>query len=115
MRALTLSPLAVDPDFHKMGIGSELVRKGLARAEQGGWEAIFVLGSPTYYGRFGFSAEAAKGYTAPYFGPPSQAHIFTDSILRVGAIVFPEAFAEDIKAYPALLASLPYAETSRKE
>jgi putative acetyltransferase len=106
MRALTLSPLGVHPDFQRTGIGSSLVRKGLERARQDQWQAVFVLGSPAYYGRFGFNATAAEGYTSPYYGWPFMALIFDNSIPRAGRIDFPDAFAEDIKHYPALLNSL---------
>lgn len=106
MRALTLSPLGVHPDWQKAGIGSTLVRNGLERARQDGWQALFVLGSPAYYGRFGFNAAAAAGYTSPYYGWPFMALIFDNSIPRSGRIDFPDAFAEDIKRYPALLSSL---------
>ena len=106
MRALTLSPLGVHPDFQKAGIGSALVRKGLERARENAWQAIFVLGSPAYYGRFGFESARAAGYTSPYYGWPFMALIFDDSVPRAGRIDFPDAFAEDIKQYPALLASL---------
>jgi putative acetyltransferase len=106
MRALTLSPLAVHPDFQRAGIGSALVRNGLERARQDGWQAVFVLGSPAYYGRFGFDASAAGGYTSPYYGWPFMALIFDDKVPRAGQITFPAAFAEDIKHYPALLKSL---------
>lgn len=67
--ALGLAPLAVLPCFRKRGIGSALVREGVRRARTGNWDAIFVLGEPEYYGRFGFSFEAASGFTSPYAGP----------------------------------------------
>ena len=106
MRALTLSPLGVHPDFQRQGIGSALVRNGLGRACQDRWQAVFLLGSPAYYGRFGFAAAAAEGYAAPYWGWPFMALIFDSSVPRTGRITFPDAFAEDIKQYPALLRSL---------
>jgi putative acetyltransferase len=106
MRALTLSPLGVHPDFQRAGIGSALIRKGLDRARQDQWQAVFVLGSPAYYGRFGFNATAAEDYTSPYYGWPFMALLFDDKVPRTGEIIFPEAFAEDIKHYPALLNSL---------
>ena len=40
----------------------------MARAREGGWAAAFVLGDPAYYGRFGFRADAARGYASPYAG-----------------------------------------------
>jgi putative acetyltransferase len=106
MRALTLSPLGVHPDVQRAGIGSALVRKGLERVRQDQWQAVFLLGSPAYYGRFGFNAAAAAGYASPYYGWPFMALIFDSSIPRTGRIDFPDAFAEDIKQYPALLNSL---------
>ena len=106
MRALTLAPLGVHPDVQRAGIGSALVRKGLERVQHDKWQAVFVLGSPAYYGRFGFNAGDAAGYTAPYWGWPFMALILDDAVPRTGQIDFPDAFAEDIKHYPALLASL---------
>jgi putative acetyltransferase len=106
MRALVLSPLGVLPDFQKAGIGSALVRKAMERARQQDWQAIFLVGSPAYYGRFGFSSAAAEGYTSPYYGWPFMAHIFDRSVPRMGEIGFPATFNDDIKQYPALLASL---------
>ena len=106
MRALTLSPLGVHPDFQRAGIGSALVRAGLDRARLENWQAVFLVGSPVYYGRFGFSAAAAEGYSSPYCGWPFQAHILDASVPRTGQITFPSVFDEDIKQYPALLNSL---------
>jgi putative acetyltransferase len=66
--ALALAPLSVKPDKHRMGVGSLLVKEALNRAKASGWAAIFVLGSPKYYQRFGFDVEAAKGFSSPYAG-----------------------------------------------
>ena len=49
-----LAPLAVSPDFQKKGIGSDLVRSGLAILQQRKADLVFVLGDPEYYRRFGF-------------------------------------------------------------
>lgn len=69
LKALGLGPLAVAPERQRQGIGSALVREGLRRAEAEGWDAVFVVGDPAYYGRFGFTAEAASGFASPYAGP----------------------------------------------
>lgn len=68
-RALGLGPVAVRPDKQRQGIGGRLIQTGLAHAEQAGWQAIFVLGDPAYYGRFGFSVAEARGFASPYAGP----------------------------------------------
>jgi len=52
-----LGPLCVLPDLQKSGIGSALVRAGLAQEKAGGSSACLVLGDPGYYGRFGFEAD----------------------------------------------------------
>lgn len=52
--ALGLAPMAVDPDLQRQGIGSSLVRHGLGVCQALGYEAVVVLGHPSYYPRFGF-------------------------------------------------------------
>jgi len=66
--AVALAPLAVRPDHQRRGIGSLLIRQGLTQLWMGGTRAVFVLGDPAYYGRFGFSAEKAAGFETPYAG-----------------------------------------------
>lgn len=50
---LHLAPLAVHPDFQKTGVGTELMHFALRQKEIKD-QALFVLGSPGYYERFGF-------------------------------------------------------------
>jgi putative acetyltransferase len=52
--AVGLAPMAVLPDFQGRGIGSRLVGEGLGILERAGHDAVFVLGHPDYYPRFGF-------------------------------------------------------------
>ena len=49
-----LAPVAVLPKFQRQGIGSKLIRDGLERCRQAGYDAVVVLGDPAYYSRFGF-------------------------------------------------------------
>lgn len=67
--ALALAPLAVAAAHRRQGIGAALVHEGLARAAAAGWRAVFVLGEPAYYGRFGFDPALARGFASPYAGP----------------------------------------------
>jgi putative acetyltransferase len=67
-RALGLAPVAVLPDYRRRGIAARLIEDGLARLAAD-WDAVFVLGDPAYYGRFGFDAGLAAGFANPYAGP----------------------------------------------
>jgi putative acetyltransferase len=55
-----LAPMAVLPEFQRQGIGSELVKTGIARLKRMGCPFIIVLGHAEYYPRFGF--EPASRY-----------------------------------------------------
>ncbi len=66
IQAYILAPLAVRPDCQKQRIGSALVEYGMQRLSALGVDLIFVYGAPEYYGRFGFNADTAQSYNAPY-------------------------------------------------
>ena len=67
-RALGLAPLSVVPQYQQRGIGRSLVKEGLKQAKAQVWEAVFVLGDPAYYERFGFRVDLARGFSSPYAG-----------------------------------------------
>ncbi|XIA66020.1 GNAT family N-acetyltransferase [Bradyrhizobium sp. TZ2] len=66
--ALALGPVAVMPEHQRTGVGTQLIREGIARSEAAGWAGIFVLGDPSFYRRFGFDVGKASGFTSPYAG-----------------------------------------------
>lgn len=49
-----LGPLCVTPEFHRKGVGTAIVKSGLARLDADQVSSVLVLGAPSYYGRFGF-------------------------------------------------------------
>jgi putative acetyltransferase len=49
-----LAPLAVLPAYQGQGIGSGLVQVGLKQCREMGVDAVFVIGEPEFYTRFGF-------------------------------------------------------------
>jgi len=67
-RALGLAPVAVMPSRQRNGIGSQLIRWGLAQARTDGRKGVFVFGDPKFYEKFGFSVELAIGFESPYAG-----------------------------------------------
>ena len=94
VRALALAPMAVRPDRQRRGVGSRLLAAALERARAADAEAIFVLGHPAYYSRFGFSAELAARIAAPFAGPNFMAlDLVPGSLWGVaGAVAYPAAF-----------------------
>lgn len=83
VRAAGLGPLAVAPERQGEGVGSALVRTGHAACRARRLEAVFVLGHPGFYRRFGFAPAARYGL---YF----QSHAFDAAFfaleLRPGAL-----------------------------
>lgn len=66
LRLLGLAPLAVSPSRQRSGIGSALIRKGLELSGQSGYDAVFVLGHPEYYPKFGFERASRFGIRSVY-------------------------------------------------
>jgi putative acetyltransferase len=89
-----LAPVAVRPDRQASGVGSALVRASLESAREFGAWGVLVLGDPAYYGRFGFTAEAAAQVSAPYRGLAAfQALALEDGVFDRPVLVdYPEAF-----------------------
>jgi putative acetyltransferase len=63
-----LAPVAVVPDLRRQGVGSGLIRFGLAELERNGVDVVFVLGDPDFYGRFGFVPAHAVGLRSRWGG-----------------------------------------------
>jgi putative acetyltransferase len=93
--ALALAPLAVLPEFQRQGIGSELVRRGLADCRAAGHRIVIVVGHPAYYARFGFSAELARPLDSPYAGEACLALELEPGALRgvTGRVEYAPPFA----------------------
>lgn len=61
LKGLGLAPVAVLPTHQRKGIGTKLIRAGLAACGTIPIDFVVVLGEPSYYGRFGFSRASAFG------------------------------------------------------
>ena len=66
--AVALAPVAVGATHRRQGVAEALIQAGLDHLGDAGAAVCFVLGDPAYYGRFGFSAEHARGFQSPYAG-----------------------------------------------
>ena len=94
-RALGLGPVAVSPARQRTGVGSRLIEAGLTRAAADGYDAVFVLGDPAYYRRFGFDPALAEGFSSPYAGPHFMVTSLGDAPLPAirGTVAYAPAFA----------------------
>jgi len=63
--ALGLGPVSVSPARQRDGVGSALMHAILGAADAMGEPVVVLLGSPAYYGRFGFVPASTLGIEAP--------------------------------------------------
>lgn len=61
-----LAPMSVIPDVQRRGIGGSLIEAGIEACSATGAEAVFVLGHPSYYPKFGFIPAKPRGFTCIY-------------------------------------------------
>jgi putative acetyltransferase len=64
-----LAPLAVLPSYQQQGIGSQLVRAGLQQGQELNLDAVFLVGKPDYYTRFGFVPASDFGIACEFEVP----------------------------------------------
>lgn len=90
-----LSPLGVLPRAQGRGIGVALVTAAVADRMAAGVPALFLEGSPAYYGRLGFRPAGRLGFRAPSLRIPEAAFqvVLGDGGDRLsGTLVYPEVF-----------------------
>jgi len=94
LAAVSLAPMAVLPDHQGRGVGSQLVRRGLAELRDRGDRVVIVLGDKEYYSRFGFSPEKARYLASPFPPEAFLALELADGALAGihGAVRYPAAF-----------------------
>ena len=55
-----VAPLSVLPERQSSGIGSQLMKEAIKKSNEMGMDALFLLGDPDYYKRFGFNISNLK-------------------------------------------------------
>ena len=82
--AVGLGPIAVWPGAQGRGAGSALVHALVGAADATGEPLIALLGSPAYYGRFGFVPSTDVGIVAPEDGWGAEFQVRTLTEHRAG-------------------------------
>ena len=93
---LLLSPLSVLPAHQGRGAGTALVAAAIARARELGTPALFLEGSPAYYGPRGFAHASALGFAPASVRTPDRAFqvVLTDAHepWMTGRLVYPDVW-----------------------
>ena len=77
-----LAPVAVLPEYQRKGVGSRLIRAGLEACREAAYDAVVLLGEPSYYSKFGFRRAGAYDLSNEY----GVDHEFMVVELRSGAL-----------------------------
>ena len=64
-RAVLLGPIAVHPDHENLGVGTQLMKTGIAAAKAAGLHLTIAIGEPGYLARFGFEPASPHGLSFP--------------------------------------------------
>lgn len=93
---LGLAPMAVKPEYQNQGVGSTLVREGLKKCADLGFEHVVVLGHPNFYPKFEFVTAKSKGIEPPFPVPDEVFMVYEiqDGSLKGinGKVKYPPAF-----------------------
>ena len=96
--ALALAPMAVLPARQRVGIGSSLVKRGLADSRNLGHAVIILVGHPEYYPRFGFVPGEPFGIWPPFEVSPGAfmvLELLPNALAGIrGQVEYPAEFAE---------------------
>lgn len=66
LTGLVLAPLAVLPAYQQTGIGTAILKELEKRAKKSGYPFISILGHPSYYHRFAYTAASHFNVVPPY-------------------------------------------------
>lgn len=72
---LALAPIAVLPEYHGQGFGSQLVNFAHQRAHGLGYDSIVLLGHEDYYPRFGYQKARDFDIKLPFNAPDENCMI----------------------------------------
>ena len=90
LRGLMVAPLCVRLEDRSRGLGGRLLQEGARRAAELGYSALFLVGDPDYYGRYGFQNAVSLGFVNAS-GVPDQfllaRGLFPDALRAAGGML----------------------------
>ncbi|NJJ39114.1 GNAT family N-acetyltransferase [Paenibacillus apii] len=94
---IVLAPIAVNPNYQKQGIGSQLIYEGFNRCIALGFNIILLIGHPSYYPKFGFKAARNYGLELKQFNVPDDVFMVCElkegELQNIkGELKYPESF-----------------------
>ncbi|MGL5721832.1 MAG: GNAT family N-acetyltransferase [Brevinema sp.] len=93
MAGLSLAPIAVLPEMQGRGLGEDLVREIIRRANFTDYPFILVLGKPALYKKCGFVEAMPLGINPPFDVPSEFYRIFNLKQHQIkGQVVYPDIF-----------------------
>jgi predicted N-acetyltransferase YhbS len=99
---VALGPVGVLPDRQRRGIGSDLIREGLAEAARRGERIAIVLGGPDYYRCFGFEPGLGVGLRNPFAGELPGGFVIAEEDFMVATLgERTEPLHGDVRLHPA--------------
>ena len=86
-----VAPLSVLPEHQSHGIGSKLIKAVIKNSEKMKMDALFLLGDPNYYERFGFNVSKLQSdYKAEHF---QELELTKDCLVNVKSeVIYASAF-----------------------
>ena len=90
--------MAVILDFQRQGVGSELIKRGMEKAKELGYNSIIVLGHKEYYSKFGFK-RASEWNIKCCFEVPDEAFMAIELNYgalegKAGTVEYPDEFMD---------------------
>jgi putative acetyltransferase len=92
--ASAIGMVAVDPAHQKKGHGAELIGAALGELIQAGETLVVVLGSPAYYGRFGFVPAPVVGVESPLYPSPYMQALPLRVAHPRGEVIYPRPYLD---------------------
>ncbi|WP_372752026.1 GNAT family N-acetyltransferase [Labilibaculum sp.] len=95
---LALAPMSVIPELQELGIGSQLVEKGLAKAKKMGYTSVIVLGHAKFYTKFGFTPASQFNISSSFKVPDENfmaLELKKEALQKLsGCVSYPKEFDE---------------------